>query len=143
MSDDITIDDDLTIPVSELDFAYARSSGPGGQNVNKVETKVTLYFDVAGSPSLSGQQRMLVRQRLATRISKLGVLRVISQRHRTRHANQRAATERFAELLRDALTEAEERKPTRTPRAARARRLDNKRRRSRVKQLRSKPTAND
>jgi ribosome-associated protein len=143
MSDDITIDHGVTIPLDELDFAYSRSSGPGGQNVNKVETKVTLYFDVDGSQRLTDEQKEQVRQRLATRISKRGVLRVVSQRHRTRHANQRAATERFVELLRDALAEASERKPTATPRAVKARRLQDKRRRSRVKQLRSRPRADD
>jgi ribosome-associated protein len=139
MSTDLVINDGLAIPTADLDFAYARSSGPGGQNVNKVETKVILYFDVAGSPHLSDAQKEMVRERLATRISKHGVLRVVSQRHRTRQANQRTATERFVELLREALTEAEERKPTRSPRAARARRLEDKRRRGRVKQLRSRP----
>src|SRR5664280_3566590 len=88
------------------------SGGPGGQNVNKVATKVTLTFDVAASPSLTDAQRDRIRARLATRISKDGVLQVVSQRHRTQGANRAAALERFVELLRDALAEEAPRVPT-------------------------------
>jgi ribosome-associated protein len=92
----------LEIPEAELEFATSRSSGPGGQNVNKVSTRVTLLWNVDASPSISDKQRALVRERLAGRISREGVLRVSSQRHRTQLGNREAAVARFAELLADA-----------------------------------------
>jgi ribosome-associated protein len=135
----VRITDDLTIPEDELGFDYARSSGPGGQNVNKVETKVTLRFDLRASASLNEEQKERIGEELGTRITKDGILRVTSQRHRTRKANQNATIERFAELLAAALEERAPRRPTRVPRKARQKRLEDKRRRSRTKQLRSRP----
>lgn len=134
----IEINDQLSIPESELDFVSARSSGPGGQNVNKVETKVMLLFDVMNSPSLSDEQKQRIGEQLATRMSKKGVLRVISQRHRTQGANRDAVIERFAELLREALEEQVPRRKTRIPRRTKEQRLANKQRRGRVKEQRSK-----
>ena len=137
------INDEVTIGEDELRFEFARSSGPGGQNVNKVETKVTLLFDVRDSPSLSDERRALVEERLSSRITKHGVLRVTSQRHRTREANRRATVERFVDLLADALEEGEPRVSTKVPAAKRRRRLEDKKRRSRVKALRAKPEEDD
>src|SRR3954453_10707281 len=99
----IPIDDNLAIPEEELSFATSRSGGPGGQNVNKLETRVTLRFDLAASPSLSEEQKSRLRERLSTRITRSGVLHVTAQKHRTQGANRDAALERFAELLREAL----------------------------------------
>lgn len=127
----------LEIPDEELDYATSRSSGPGGQNVNKVSTRVTLLFDLERSPSLSENQRELIRARLGGRISRTGILRVVSQRHRTQSANREAATARFAALLEEALAEAPERVPTKVPPQINERRLQEKRRRSRVKQTRA------
>ena len=137
------INDDLTIDDDELRFEFARSSGPGGQNVNKVETKVRLLFDLRRSRSLSSDQRRRIEERLSTRITKSGVLHVSSQRHRTREANRRATIERFADLLADALEEAEPRVRTRVPKAARKRRLESKRRRSQKKAMRARPGEED
>lgn len=133
----IRIGDELAIPEEELSFSASRSGGPGGQNVNKVETRVTLRFDVAGSPSLSQRQRDLLRERLASRISRAGLLQVTAQRHRTQAANREAATERFVELVADALREPEVRRPTRVPGAAREHRLQTKALRGRRKRERA------
>jgi ribosome-associated protein len=133
------INHDLEIDDGELRFEFARSGGPGGQNVNKVETKVRLLFDVAHSPSLSGDQRSLIEERLATRITKAGVLHVSSQRHRTREANRKATVEKFVELIAGALEIEEPRVRTRIPRTQRRRRLESKRQKSRKKALRSRP----
>ncbi len=133
----VRVTEDLEIADGELSFATSRSSGPGGQNVNKVNTRVTLLFDLEGSASLSAQQRALLRHRLPGRINKEGVLRVVSQRHRTQLANRDAAVERFVELVRAALTEAPERISVTPPDQANERRLEAKRRRSRVKRERS------
>ena len=133
----IEITEDLSIGEGELAFTASRSSGPGGQNVNKVNTRITLRFDVAGSPSLSAEQKQRIGRKLATRIDKHGVLRVVSQKYRTQAANRRAATERCRQLLREALERKPARKKTRVSAAARQRRLDEKRRRSRLKQGRA------
>jgi ribosome-associated protein len=135
----IPITEALSIPDEEIAFVTSRSGGPGGQNVNKLETRVTLRFDLAGSPSLSEEQKARLRQRLATRITKEGVFHVTAQRHRTQAANREAAVERFAELLRESLREEPPRKPTRPSRAAKARRLEAKRRRSERKRQRAAP----
>jgi ribosome-associated protein len=132
----IPIDDNLAIPDDEVSFATSRSGGPGGQNVNKLETRVTLRFDLAGSPSLSEEQKARLRERLATRITKDGVLQVTSQRHRTQGANREAAVERFAELLHENLREEPPRRKTRPSRASKARRVDEKRRQSQRKRER-------
>lgn len=134
----IQIDDKIEIDEGELEFVTSRSSGPGGQNVNKLETRVTLRFDVEASPALDDEARARIRERLATRINKDGVLQVSSQRHRTQAQNRDAARERFAELLRDALSDDPPRRPTRMPRAVKKRRLENKRRRGEIKRRRSR-----
>lgn len=133
----------LAIPEGELRFTASRSGGPGGQNVNKVATRVTLIFDAGGSPSLSPDQKACIRERLATRISRDGVLRVVSQRHRTQAANRKAAVERFVELLRVALAEEPPRVPTRPTRVARERRVASKKLRARVKEARRRPNVDD
>ncbi len=130
------IDERTSIPDDEITFKTSRSSGPGGQNVNKVESRVTLLFDLAGSPSLSDEQKILIRARLASRINKEGVLRVVSQKHRTQAANRETARERFQSLVRDALAERVERKPTRISKAVRDRRREEKRRRGELKRQR-------
>jgi ribosome-associated protein len=125
-----------TIDPAELSFRYARSSGPGGQNVNRVQTRVMLQFDVRSSPSLTESQKRRILTRLSGRINKEGVLRVISQRHRTQEANRRAAVERFHELIAQALRVRRPRRKTRVPSAARRRRLESKRRRGELKRSR-------
>lgn len=135
--------DDLEIPDDELTFTTSRSGGPGGQNVNKLNTRVTLLFDVNGSPSLTVEQKESLRRRLAGRINRQGVLRVVSERYRTQLANREAATRRLAELLRTALTEVPERVPVQIPESVKARRLEEKRRRGRLKRERAADPADE
>lgn len=136
---EVIVAGDTRIPVSCLRFEFSRSSGPGGQNVNKVNTRVTLYFDLIGTDALTDVQKRRIRTRLRTRISKEGELRVVSSRHRTQAANRRAAVERLAELLTVALERKRHRIPTRATKLSKKRRLDNKSRRSETKQLRRRP----
>jgi ribosome-associated protein len=123
----------LAIPTEELELSFSRSGGPGGQNVNKVSTRVTLRFDVAGSPSLSAEQKRRIFARLSTRISGAGILQVVSRKSRSQASNRDAAEERFAELLRDALAPKLVRKETASPDSARRDRLKEKRHRSAIK----------
>lgn len=132
----IEINNSLSIPDDELTFEFSRSSGPGGQNVNKVSTRATLLFDVASSPSLTEEQRSRILNRLQTRINKSGVLRVTSQKHRSQSANREAARERFAELIRTALQQIRPRRKTRVPKGVRERRLKEKKQRSMLKRQR-------
>jgi ribosome-associated protein len=133
----IEITRDITISEDELEFQASRSSGPGGQNVNKVNTRITLFFDVASSRSLSERQKQRVLSRLSTRIDKNGLLRVVSQKFRTQKANRNAAVERFRQLLADALKTRKVRKKTKIPYAVKQKRLDEKRKRSRLKRQRT------
>lgn len=133
----VEIGEGIAIPEEELSFVSSRSGGPGGQNVNKLETRVTLRFDLAGSPSLTEEQKARLRERLATRVTRAGVLHVTSQKHRSQSANREAAVERFAELLREALREETPRRKTRVPKAAKRRRVEEKRRRSQRKRERA------
>lgn len=135
----IRISDTLYIPEEELVFTASRSGGPGGQNVNKVSTRVTLSFDVARSPHLSEAQKGLLRTRLKTRISKDGILQIVSQQTRSQAENRALALARFADLLHAALKPLPVRKKTKIPRAAKRRRLESKRRQSLRKKERSKP----
>jgi ribosome-associated protein len=128
----------LEIPEGELEFVASRSGGPGGQNVNKVSSKVTLRFDVGLSSALSVEQRTRIQRRLASRINKDGVLQVHSQRTRSQDLNRADAIERFAELLRAALREEKVRVKTKATRASQEERLKEKRERTRVKQARVK-----
>lgn len=128
----------VSIPEDELHFDASRSGGPGGQNVNKVSSRVTLTFDVNASIALSEDQKQILLQKLSGRINKEGTLRVISQRTRSQELNRSDATERFSELLREALTRQRQRIKTRIPTASHARRVEEKKKRALVKAARSK-----
>lgn len=144
MSDDaLQIDDSLSIPLKEIAFRYARSSGPGGQHVQRTETKVELLFDVANSPSLTDEQRRLILQRLANRVDGDGVLHLTSQMGRSQFDNRQEAIRRFGELLAGALKPEKPRKPTKPSAAARQRRLEAKRRRAEIKRQRRRVASQD
>jgi ribosome-associated protein len=121
----------------ELIFRASRGAGPGGQNVNKVNTRITLLFDIAHSSSLTRQQKQRIVSSLSGRFDKTGMLRIVSQKFRTQHANRIAAIERLQELLSQALKEKPVRHKTHIPKSAVQNRLKHKKQRSRIKQLRS------
>ncbi|SPF33070.1 Peptidyl-tRNA hydrolase ArfB [Syntrophobacter sp. SbD1] len=134
----IRINEQISIPEDELVFTASHSSGPGGQNVNKVSSRVTLWFDVVNTPNLSLEQKELILHRLENRISKDGVLRVISQQTRSQMENRELAKGRFIELLRDAVKQAPIRKKTRVSKGAKLRRLEEKKQHGLLKSERSK-----
>ena len=138
MSGFVEINSKIFIAEEELQFSTARSGGPGGQNVNKIESKVILYFDIPASDCLTDLQKQRIREKLATRINKEGVLRVISQKYRTQAANKKAVIEKFIELIGSALYKPARRKKTAVPRAEREKRREQKRRHSQIKKQRSK-----
>ena len=136
MADDLVVTPSWTIPAAELSERFSRSSGPGGQGVNTADTRVELSFDVASSASVPAylQERLLTR--LGGRLVD-GVLTVVASEHRTQLANRRTARGRLADLLRTAAAPPPPaRRPTRPSRAARARRVEDKRRRGETKRAR-------
>ncbi len=126
----------IAIPVDEVWFEYTTSSGPGGQNVNRVRTRATLCFDLAASRSITQTHKRLIHQHLAGRISREGVMRVTSRKHRSREPNRKAALARFAELLGEALRPRKARVATKPSKASKRRRVEDKRKRSQIKQMR-------
>jgi len=134
----IEINPTTKIPESELDYTAEPSSGPGGQHVNRAHSRVTLHFDVNNSTSLSAPQKEKITKRLRNKISKDGILKVSSQRHRSQHANKREVTEKLQQLLGEALKQRRKRKPTRVPKAQKQKRLEEKRHRSEIKKYRKK-----
>jgi len=124
----------VSIPVSEIEVRFSRSSGPGGQHAQKSETRVEAIFDVEASTALSPRQKQRV-------VRKAGpVLRAVAQDERSQARNRELATERVAEALREALHVARRRRATKPSGASVQRRLEQKRRRSETKRLRRPPS---
>lgn len=129
----------LRLPLAELEFRASRAGGPGGQHVNTSSTRVEVWWDVAGSPSLSEGQRARLLTRLATRLDGAGRLRLVAGGSRSQLRNREAVTERLAELVAAALVVPKTRKRTRPTRASKAARLESKRRRAATKRDRRPP----
>lgn len=139
----LAISPDLQLPVSELEFRASRSGGPGGQHVNTSSTRVEVWWDVAASPTLSEAQRQRLLARLAARLDGTGRLRLVSSTSRSQLRNREDVTERLREVVAQALAVPKPRKRTKPSRAAKAARVDAKRRRSTVKQKRRRPGQDD
>lgn len=139
----IRINNWLSLPAGEVTYTYSASPGPGGQNVNKVATKATLWFDVRNSPSLTPFQRGRIVSRLASRIGGDGLLQVSSSRHRTQVGNRRDALQKFVEMLEEALRPERVRKKTRPTRGSQVRRAQEKRHRGAIKAARRGAVSSD
>ena len=127
----------ITIPESELDESFIRSSGPGGQNVNKVSSAVQLRFDVLGSPSLTDVAREALLR--GGKLTRDGVLVITAQRFREQDRNREDARARLVEIVRQAATPRPVRRATRVPKASKRKRLEGKKHRARIKQDRARP----
>jgi ribosome-associated protein len=134
----LRITDRVSIPLGELSFRFSRSSGPGGQHVNRSETRVELLFDLMGSPSLTERQKARASDRLEGYLDKDRVLHLVSQSTRSQLRNREDVVERFRTLLRAALRVRRRRYPTKPTRAAREKRLEEKTRRSETKKRRQR-----
>ena len=128
----------VDIPEAELDFVASRSGGPGGQNVNKVSSRVTLRFSLEATTALNEEEKARIRSKLARRINKDGVLQLTSQRTRSQEMNREDVVARFVAMLREALHQEKSRVKARVTRASQEERLRLKRQRTAVKQSRSK-----
>jgi ribosome-associated protein len=132
----IRVTDAISIDESELSESFVRSSGPGGQNVNKLSTAVQLRFDVRHSPSLPNDVAIRLMRIAGRRMTKDGVLVIIAQNHRTQERNRADAQERLIAMIQEAAVAPVPRRPTKPTRASKQRRLESKKHRSSVKHLR-------
>lgn len=139
----IRINRNIVIPNAELSESFVRSTGPGGQNVNKLSTKVELRWTPASSSAFSEAQREYLVQRLAHRIIESGELIISSDEHRTQGRNRDEARKKLAEIVRKALVRPKKRRPTKPSRASIKRRLEGKKRRSSTKKNRAKARLDD
>ena len=132
----IVISHEIHIPLSEIIFRTSRSGGPGGQNVNKLETRVEVIFDVEHSPSIPDELRRRIMKNLSSQLDSSGLLHVVSQDTRSQWKNKQLAIERLSAVLKSALRVRKKRIATKPTLLAREKRLRTKKARSRTKQLR-------
>jgi ribosome-associated protein len=132
----LVINEAVKIPIAELHYQFVRSSGPGGQHVNRSATQVELTFDLVQSPSLTDEQKSRARAALKSYVDKDGILHLASQTFRSQLQNREDVNARFVELMRRAMRIPKKRRATRPTAASKERRLDSKRRRSTAKRER-------
>jgi len=137
----VTISESLTIPDSELEVKATRSSGAGGQHVNKTSSRIELTWNIRDSRVLTDEQRSMLMERLASRISTDGAIRIVASEMRSQKQNRERAEIRLAETITRALTPRKKRKPTRRPRSADEARLASKKLQSKKKRDRRRDTA--
>jgi ribosome-associated protein len=133
----IRITDHIAIDESELDESFIRSSGPGGQNVNKLSTAVQLRFDVRRSPSLTDEVRARLERLAGRRLTRDGVLIITAQNHRTQERNRADAQARLVALIQEAAVKPTPRRATKPTRASKQRRIESKKHRSGIKGMRT------
>lgn len=139
----LTVTSSLRLPLTELEFRASRAGGPGGQHVNTSSTRVEIVWDVARSPALTEDQRTRLLARLATRLDRSGRLRLVAATSRSQWRNREEALARLREVVARALEIPKPRKRTKPTRAAKAARLEDKRRRSARKQQRRQPLGDE
>jgi len=139
----LNVNDEIRIPLRELGFTFSRSSGPGGQNVNKVNTKATLRWNVTGSIHLPTEIKARFLKRYRRRVTKEGELVIASQRFRDQGRNVADCLEKLRQLVLSVAIDPKPRRPTQPSRASKQRRLANKQANSRKKQLRKSPRPED
>ncbi|MBN1787722.1 MAG: aminoacyl-tRNA hydrolase [Sedimentisphaerales bacterium] len=134
----MTTNSKIQISENELVFKISRSAGPGGQNVNKLNTKVALIFDIKNSTTLSTAKKQIILKKLANRLTKDKKLIITSQKFRTQKANRNAVVEKLNETIQKALQRPKKRKPTKPTKASLEKRLKSKKIKSQLKQQRRK-----
>lgn len=136
----LAVNGSLSIPRSELDVRVSRSSGAGGQHVNKTSSRVEIFWNVRASRAITEEQRALLLSRLESRLTGDGNIRVVASDMRSQSRNREIAEERLGEVVKRALAVRRKRKPTKPTRAAKEARLESKKRHSRKKdERRSRP----
>jgi ribosome-associated protein len=132
----LRITDTIAIEDAELEESFVRSSGPGGQNVNKVSSAVQLRFDARQSPSLPNDVALRLMRLAGSRLTKDGVIVIVAQEYRDQSRNREEARERLAGLIRQAAVKPKPRRATKVPKAAKRQRVDEKKRRGNIKSMR-------
>ena len=127
----------------ELSFRTSRSSGPGGQHVNKTESRVELIWNLKETACLDDGQKALLKKRLEHRLTEDGVLILASERYRSQHRNREDVSDRFRELVRASLVPVKKRRPTKPTKGSKQKRLNEKTRRGKIKATRGKVTQDD
>ena len=143
MSDDLIINERITIPGWEFDYSSSRSSGPGGQSVNKTNSRISLRWHIDSSSALTPGQKTRVKRKLKTRLDGAGYLAIHAETDRSQLRNKELARERLGQLVVDALVIPKRRRATRPSRAAKERRIEGKKQLSVKKGLRKRPQSDD